>query len=518
MDSFLLRQLEKHSRQRLNAAAFCLLAGKEILTFGRLQQAVTTLADQIRRVVPPGGVLMVGGPNQLELPVAILAGLSAQVRFFPVSHLLSADELRDLALRSGALACLGTPHVNDSLHPITPFTAPLEEVLHGTPRFVRQIHDGSPRPQPQQAIPNPQCELLLTSSGTTAKPKIVRRSLPSLDAVARNCAAATALSENDGVLAAIPLTHSYGLEHGLLAPIAAGACVHLCDGFDLPNVVEELSRGQINVFPGVPFMFEALSQLDEHDLGPNTFSSLRCAYSAGGPITASIMHNLESKGGLHLGQLYGATEIGSVTFRPPEPHDPQESLDTPGLPDPTNVGFPMNGVSIRILEPDPVEETVGLRPTAEQPVAVGGVGHVAVRAPSMLTGYVGEPDGLTADGFFLTGDLGSLDPHGCLHLTGRIKLLIDVGGRKVNPLEVEQVLAQHPDVSQCVVVPLPVTPTVSRLKAVVVTRNPQGQKLIDALRTHLQKRLAAYKVPRVIELCDALPRLPSGKIDRKACV
>jgi acyl-CoA synthetase (AMP-forming)/AMP-acid ligase II len=324
--------------------------------------------------------------------------------------------------------------------------------------------------------------LLLQSSGTTGLPKIVRRSNKSLDAVSAAMAEAVDFRPTDHVLAAVPLTHSYGLEHGLLAPVWAGSRVHLCRGLDLPSVVGELEKGDITLFPAVPAMFEMLAAVA--DAPP--VMSLRTAYSAGAPLPASVIDRFNARFGVRVAQLYGATEIGSVAFNNPheEPFDP------------ASVGRPMRGVDIRILDP-----------------SSDGQGHVAIKADSMFDGYLKEGAELI-DGYFPTGDLGRVDDRGRLFITGRLKLLIDVGGMKVNPLEVESVLCRHPSVGDCVVVPVRQSETVFRLKAIVTPR-PGGARPAPAdLRTFAKSHLSAYKVPRLFEVRDDLPRSPTGKVLR----
>jgi acyl-CoA synthetase (AMP-forming)/AMP-acid ligase II len=324
--------------------------------------------------------------------------------------------------------------------------------------------------------------MLLQSSGTTGLPKIVFRSAASLDAVAAAMCEAIGFTRDDRVLLCLPLCHSYGVEHGLLAPVYAGSCVHLCEGFDLGPVLAQLGGGGVTVVPGVPFLDESLARLD--GLGP--LPTLRRAYSAGGPLPRQVYEAFRDRFGVHVSQLYGATEIGSVTYGDPL----LEGFD------PASVGRPMRGVSVRILD-----------------AAEGGEGQVAVKSDSMLSHYVGDDADPTADGYFLTGDLGRLDAHGNLTVTGRTKLLIDVGGRKVNPLEVEAVLCQHPLVERCVVVPVPVSETVSRLKAVVVARR-DAELAPEALRQFARERLVAYKVPRIIEIRSSLPMSKTGKVLR----
>jgi long-chain acyl-CoA synthetase len=129
----------------------------------------------------------------------------------------------------------------------------------------------------------------------------------------------------------------------------------------------------------------------------------------------------------------------------------------------------------------------------------------------MLTHIAGDGNTPFIDGFIMTGDLAKLDQHGALSITGRLRLLIDVGGRKVNPIEVEQVIREHPQVAECVVVPVQVSQTVSRLKAVVI---PKGNPTPEEIRDFARERLTAYKVPRLVEFRDNLPRTPLGKILR----
>lgn len=323
--------------------------------------------------------------------------------------------------------------------------------------------------------------VLLQSSGTTGLPKIVRRDAASIDAVAAQMVEALGLIESDGVLSCVPLCHSYGLEHGLLAPMWAGATVHLADGFDLDLVRRELSNSAITVFPAVPSIYEMLSTL--HDGG---FPTLRLAYSAGGPLPASVSQRMREQCGVTIGQLYGATEIGSVTFA----HPADANFDR------ASVGRPMRRVELRIDDD----------------------GQLLVRAASMMSGYVDAESPLTSDGFLPTGDLARIDHHGNLHITGRLKLLIDVGGLKVNPLEVEQALAEHPDVATCVVVPMRLSETVSRLKAIVIPAHEHSPPRLESLRDFARRRLSSHKIPRVFEVRDSLPCSPTGKVLRHKLV
>jgi long-chain acyl-CoA synthetase len=390
----------------------------------------------------------------------------------------------------------------------------------------------TPVPHPSAATGGVGARLLLQSSGTTGPPRIVERSGRSLDAVARNVAEAVGLRADDRVLGATAIHHSYSIENVLLAPIWAGCTAHLCPGIAAFRATDPRVEPAITVIPGVPALFEMLTasaapapfatgrtQTDREgarthpervrtDTGTaespgSPLRAVRRAYSAGATLPRQVVRAMHERFGLHIGQLYGMTEIGSVTFNDPDEPDH----------DPMSVGRPMSGVRIRVVDPSTQR--------LDEPLPPGTEGEVAVSAPSMLTGYlrddapVGEPPAAMRDGFLLTGDLGRLDERGRLTITGRIKLVVDVGGSKVNLLEVEQAVCAHESVRECVVVSAAVSATVSRLKAYVVPREGATFR-IEEVRAFLKSRLSPHKIPRSFEVRDSFPRSPTGKILRHA--
>ena len=163
----------------------------------------------------------------------------------------------------------------------------------------------------------------------------------------------------------------------------------------------------------------------------------------------------------------------------------------------------MHEVSVRCLDSD--------RPGELAPR--GMTGEIAIRSPSMMSGYLDSATPLV-DGHFLTGDLGHIDPAGHLVVTGRTRLLIDTGGLKVNPFEVEQILESHGGVATCIIVPMRQSETVSRLRAVIIPRDVHTPPTADELRTFARTRLAPHKVPRAFEFRSELPRSATGKVLR----
>jgi long-chain acyl-CoA synthetase len=482
VSSPLFESLERHARERRDQAALRDQGPdrrERVLSWAELRNAVAAFSERLRR--EPRGVTLVSAPNGAELWVAILGGLRAGERVLPVSPELRPAELLDLAERAAVSRVVGGESARRALAGRVGALLPIEAIELRAPASARAgaaPDDGS---------------LLLPSSGTTGPPKIARRTLAALEAVGEASRQAIGIGAADRMLVAIPLFHSYGIDQAVLTATMAGCGLHVLRRFDPAAVRRALRRGEASVLPGTPFFFDALARTARE---PSPLPGLRRALSAGSPLRLRVFERFERAFGVRIGQIYGATEFGSVTCNPP--HD--DSFD------PESAGRPFPGVALRILDP--------ADPAGERPLAPGLDGHVSVSAPSMFAEYVDAPGPPLRDGFFATGDLGRIDAAGRLVLTGRIKLIADVGGLKVNPLEVEAALARHPGVREVVVFATPFTDTAQRLKAMVV---PEDGARIDAeeLRRFAHERLQPYKVPRSFEIRRELPRSPTGKLLRR---
>ena len=474
----LLERLQSHARSAQSRTAYREVGvkGRE-MTYAQLWKATGAMAGRLRARIERGGVVMLCLPNRIEYPVAFLGALAAGCAVFPVSAESTEAELLALARNAGVATIIGTPRACAALNENVACAIRIDEILcKGATESDILVQTGG--------------DLLLCSSGTTSRPKIVVRDAASLDAVASGTCKAVGFGTEDRALAVVPLCHSYGLEHGLLAPLWAGSAVHLCDGLDLGVVMSQLREAGITLLPSVPSVYDMMCRIgDAHPL-----PALRKAYAAGAPLPMTISDAFAAKYGVRIGQLYGATEIGSVAYADPD----ADHFDA------RSVGMPFDGVRVRIAEP-------GTFATAP----IGAEGEVLIAAPSMFRGYLHETTSSTNEGFFATGDLGRVDEFGNLTITGRLKLLIEVGGQKVNVLELEDLLMKHPSVGEAVVLAMRVSETVSRLKAVVTPRDAAHPPVPDELRQFLRERLSAYKVPRVIEVRATLPRSAAGKVLRR---
>jgi long-chain acyl-CoA synthetase len=246
------------------------------------------------------------------------------------------------------------------------------------------------------------------------------------------------------------------------------------------------------MFPGVPFMFKMLSET--RFSRPPSFASLRLTMSAGAPLPEAVAQRFQERFSIPISQQYGCTEVGTIAVNTQSP-----------VAKPTSVGLPIPGCQLEV------------RDESGRVVPAGELGEVWVKSRTMATCYDSAADATSKsfrDGFFCAGDQGYVDDQGLLFVTGRKNLVINVGGFKVDPSEVEQVLRKHPSVQDVVVLGVTHPQYGEQLKAAVVP-NPQALCSADDLRAFAEGQLVDYKVPTLIEFIREIPTSPVGKILRK---
>jgi long-chain acyl-CoA synthetase len=322
------------------------------------------------------------------------------------------------------------------------------------------------------------------SSGSTGRPKRLARTHGQLWAEAESY---TWIAPEDRLFCALPLFHTYGMGCCLVAAVRNAATLVFLDSkhpflLSRARALQLLERERVTVFPGVPFHYRHLADTPMHA----NLSALRWCFSAGTALPRATFDAFARRFGIAVRQLYGCTEAGTLTVN---------------------------------LDPDPVATFASVgKPSGAVRVSVED-DEIVVSSPAMTRGYSDDAElnrRAFRDGWFYTGDTGRFDQLGRLYVTGRRKLLIEVAGHKVDPLEVEDVLAVHPKVREAVVVGVPDGKDGEEtVKAVIVPANhPQERELIE----FCSQRLANFKVPRVVEFRDEIPRSPLGKVLRKYLV
>jgi acyl-coenzyme A synthetase/AMP-(fatty) acid ligase len=326
--------------------------------------------------------------------------------------------------------------------------------------------------------------LVQFTSGTTGRPRAVARRLDDVLAEARAYAAAVHLSESDVVATTTSLHHSYAFGVGMMAAFAAGARLVPLPANRPPRLLlRALAQARPTVLCSVPAVYRLLAATSAPDQR-SACGSARLLVSAGSPASAALRQQLEQGLSAPLTNLYGTTETGAI------------ACERPGAVGGAGAALP--GIKIEVR-------------AEHQSLAVGQVGEVFVRSPYAASEYVGlGGGGVFQHGWVRTRDRGWFNAGGCLHLAGRVDDVINVGGQKVDPLEVEEVLGRLAGVEEVVVLRVEEADE-DRVAAVFRAARPIG---LDEVRCFARQRLSDYKAPLFVRCVAEIPRGPTGKVSR----
>jgi acyl-CoA synthetase (AMP-forming)/AMP-acid ligase II len=458
------------------------------LSYAGLQRALDRAAGRLAEIGVSEGdrvaLVAANGPSQIVAFVALAARGAAAAPLNPALSVAElAAELDDLRLSrllhdgsAAAIEAAEAAHVAASAFGLRDSLLHVDD-LPGDPR-----HDaGSP-----DAL-----ALLLHTSGTTSKPKTVPIRQRNLIASTGAVAATYGLSSEDVTLCVMPLFHVHGLVAAVLGTLSTGGTVVIPRL--RPSVFwDDIARHGATWYTAVPTIHSRLltralelPQKPEH--------RLRFVRSCSAPLPTVLWRQYEEAIGVPLVEAYGMTEAAHQMASNPLP---------PGERRPGTVGRP-TGIEIAALDDE------------WRPVPVGAEGEVAVRGPSVVDHYLGNPTATAAsfrDGWFRTGDVGKLSADGYLTLVGRLKELINRAGEKISPYEVEDVLLTHPAVAEAAAFPVPDEKYGEQVGVVVVLRAEATPKQLAA---HCADRLAAFKRPAQVTILPEIPKGPTGKIQRR---
>jgi oxalate---CoA ligase len=336
--------------------------------------------------------------------------------------------------------------------------------------------------------------LLLHTSGTTSRPKLVPLLQRNLLASAENIGRTLALTRDDVCLNIMPLFHIHGLMAATLASLSAGASVSCTPGFNALKFFAWLDEVRPTWYTAVPTMHQAILARAERHRDMIARSRLRLVRSSSASLPAPVMVEMEKTYGVPVIESYGMTEASHQMASNPLP--PRERK-------PGSVGLAA-GPEVAILDEEWKE------------LPRGQVGEVSIRGPNVTPGYEANPEANAKsfrDGWFRTGDQGVLDEEGYLRLTGRIKEQINRGGEKFSPLEVDEVLSSHPAVAQVLTFAMPHAKLGEEVAAAVVLR--EGATATEReLHNFCAARLAGFKVPRKVVFLTEIPKGATGKLQR----
>ena len=450
------------------------------LSYGQLAREAQRIGAFLKtHGVGPGQRIGLLAPNDLAYVPAAFGLLDSGACLVPLASNLTPSETAEIVRDVQLNGCLAWPKAS---------------ALEGTPAAVVQggecdgftfqwLARDAEAPAEFYSL-NP--AFIRFTSGTTARSKGVVLSHEATAARVEAADQVLAFSEEDRILWVLPLAYHFAVT--IVAYVRAGTHILMCPDTLPRAMVDAVHRLKPSVLYAAPLHFERMA-----NLGPSQpFTSIRVTLSTAAPISPAVMDRFQSVYGVPVGQAYGIIEAGL----------PCINLGTEGLPS-TSVGRPVPGYEVAVLSDDgkhlPPEE----------------MGEIAVRGDGLFSAYYSPwqlREQITRDGWFMTGDLGSLDQAGALHLKGRKKTVMFVAGLKFFPEEVEDCINQFRGVKESRVFSRPHA-RMGEVPCAEVVLDSRGCDL-DALKTHCARLLSSYKVPLEFTVVDAVPRTPSGKIRR----
>ena len=485
--------LERGGREDIAIAA----PEREPLTYGGLRDQVGRTGNALGRAgIGPGDRVAIVLPNGPEMATAFLA-TAAHATAAPLNPAYRVDEfafyLEDLSARALILeAGAETPAIEAAARVGVPIIGLAPEPGAGAGSFTLDIPADAGDGRGDGA--GDEAALVLHTSGTTSRPKIVPLTGANLCASARNIAGWLSLTPGDRCLNIMPLFHIHGLMAGVLASLHAGGTVICTPGFNALRVFGWLDGMAPTWLTAVPTMHQAILARAARNREVIARRRLRLLRSSSSSLPAPVMGELEAAFDAPVIESYGMTEASHQMTSNPMP---------PGERRPGGVGLAA-GPQVAIMD-----EAGTLQ-------APGTKGEVVIRGANVTPGYENNPEANAAaftDGWFRTGDEGVIDGSGHLTLTGRLKEIINRGGEKIAPREVDDVLMTHPAVAQAVAFAVPHPKLGEDVAAVIVLREG-AQAEERELRAFAAGSLADFKVPRTIVFRDEIPKGATGKLQR----
>ncbi|MCX7354678.1 MAG: acyl--CoA ligase [Alphaproteobacteria bacterium] len=336
--------------------------------------------------------------------------------------------------------------------------------------------------------------LVLHTSGTTSRPKIVPLSQANVTASASNIGKTLALTAEDRCLNIMPLFHIHGLMAATLSSMAAGASVYCSPGFNALKVFSWLDEAKPTWYTAVPTMHQAIVARAERNPESVKRAKLRFIRSSSSSLPPQVMAEVERVFNAPVIESYGMTEASHQMASNPLP---------PKARKPGSVGIAA-GPEVAIMD-----DAGNLLPQ-------GGIGEIVIKGKNVTAGYENNPkanEGAFTNGWFRTGDQGSFDAEGYLSLTGRLKEIINRGGEKISPREVDEVLLDHPAVAQAITFAMPHAKLGEEVAAALVLKEGANATEND-IRAFVATRLADFKVPRKVVFLAEIPKGATGKAQR----
>jgi acyl-CoA synthetase (AMP-forming)/AMP-acid ligase II/acyl carrier protein len=493
-----IESMVRHAAERTPSAAAILAPGQAPLTYGRLAERMAATRRRLNELgVGRGDRAALILPNGAEMAVAFL-GVACSATCAPLNLDCRATEFESYLSDLGADVVMLPAGSDSSARQVArSLGIRVVEVVSASQGEAGVFDlDGEPAAAPRRsrAAARGDLALVLHTSGTTSRPKLVPLNQANLCAGAANVRESMQITAADRCLSVMPLFHIHGLVAALLASLSAGASVACTPGFVATRFFEWMDELQPTWYTAVPTMHQAILARAGDHRALIARQPLRAIRSSSAPLPPQVMAELESTFAAPVIEAYGMTEAAHQMASNPLPPRPRK---------PGSVGLAA-GPQVAVTD-----QTGAILPP-------GSIGEVVIRGTNVMVGYLNDPEAnreAFRDGWFRTGDQGWIDSDGYLFLTGRLKELINRGGEKVSPRQIEEVLLDHPAVAQAVAFAVPNARLGEEVAAAVVL-HPGAEATPKELRRLAAERLADFKVPSTVVILEEIPKGPTGKLQR----
>ncbi|MGY1616056.1 long-chain fatty acid--CoA ligase [Geodermatophilus sp. SYSU D00691] len=435
-----------------------------------------------------------GGNHPSALETLYACGQLGAI-WVPVNARLTAPEARYVLEHSGASVVVhGRDHgrLADALRDVVPTWVAAEPPAEGgtaSLHYEELLAAADPEPRDEQVSLDDPC-LVMYTSGTTGRPKGAVLTHGNMTWNATNQLLGFDFTQTERTLALAPLFHIGGLNGTVNPTLLRGGCAVVVRRFDPSETLRVIEEQRVNSFFAVPTMLDAMARLPE--FRTRDLSQLRTIGAAGAPLPLPTLRTWLDRG-VTMQQAYGMTEAapGCTVL------DSADAVRKVG-----SAGKPVFFTDVRVVRPDGTD------------VDVDEVGEVVVQGPNVMAGYWEDPERtaeVLVDGWYRTGDAGSFDDEGFLYIRDRYKDMIISGGENIYPAEVESALLELPGVVEAAVIGVP-DEKWGEVGLAVLVVGPDVDRDPEAVRAALRERLAGFKVPRLVEFADELPKTATGKI------
>jgi len=476
-----------------NQTAIVIPDGGPRLTYTESRAQVASLTETLKRGgIRAGDPVSIVLPNGLEFLTTFLAVTWARGIAAPLNPAYKVEEFQFYMEDTETRAVILPPGEHPARDAAAALNVPIWEVRLDANGAVQLAPPSTtPAPVSDDAPQSDDAALFLHTSGTTSRPKGVPLTHGNLTTSLRNIVNTYALTPEDVSLIVMPLFHVHGLLGAVLSTLNSGGTVVIPSRFSASSFWQHVTAHGVNWYSAVPTIHQILLARADDDQAPS--GGLRFIRSCSSALAPVVLSQLENRFSAPVLEAYGMTEASHQMSSNPLP---------PGVCKPGTVGMG-TGVEITILDEGGNELPKGVR------------GEVSIRGRNVTKGYHNNSQAnATAftKGWFRTGDQGFIDGNNYLTLTGRLKELINRGGEKISPLEVDAVMLEHPAVAEAVCFGVPDAKYGEEVHAAVVLK---GEATQEAIIAFCRDHLADFKTPKKLYIADTLPRTATGKIQRR---